>query len=377
MEEKLNIMRLANCRGINKRVIIGLIARNGFSIEKTLENISRFKSPVVVPGRNEVEDDLMRSEEKGIKIITFREREYPKRLMDVGSFPLVLHCRGNIGLLDAKKPIAIIGSRNSSVNNYEFAKKTARELEEYGYTVISGMAKCIDAAAHAGALKTGTAAVLGSGVDYIYPEENTRLYYDIIKNGGLIVSEYKTGTRPLSEFFPQRNRIIAGLSKGVVVICAGEHSGTKITVSIALECGREAMVFPSCPYDDRGAGSNEMLKEGATLVTCTEDIVETMETFLGRKKIARERDEITEDNELVDEIPADNEDEILLSKLDYIPLSFDSFLRSCENDERLKKNKRENIISLVVKWDLEEKIVFSEGKISLRIDPPPTETTRL
>jgi DNA processing protein len=181
----------------------------------------------------------------GIKTIKITDEEYPISLRNIYNPPQILYCIGNISLLK-KQSIAIVGCRKASDYGKKVAKIFSEGLSKNDLCIISGFASGIDCEAHKGALYNigKTIAVLGSGLDVIYPKENESLYYEIVKNGGLIVSEFPLGTKPLSCNFPRRNRIISGLSNGVLVVEAKRKSGTMITVDYALEQGKEVFCVP-------------------------------------------------------------------------------------------------------------------------------------
>jgi DNA processing protein len=192
---------------------------------------------------------------------------------------------GQPGLI-ARKAVAIVGSRNASANGKRFAERLARDLAAAGLVVVSGFARGIDAAAHAGALAAGeagagTAAVLAGGIDVIYPQENARLY-EAIQAKGVLVAEMPLGTEPKAGHFPRRNRIISGLSLGVVVVEAAERSGSLITARLALEQGREVFAVPGSPLDPRAKGPNALLRQGASLVEGADDVLAVLEPMRGR-----------------------------------------------------------------------------------------------
>jgi len=174
--------------------------------------------------------------------------------------------------------VAIIGSRNASAIGQRFANTLASELGQAGYTVISGLARGIDTAAHNGSLATGTVAVLGGGVDHIYPRENTELHGKIAERGA-IISESPLGYRATARDFPRRNRIISGLCSGVVVVEAAERSGSLITARYALEQNREVMAAPGSPLDPRTKGCNRLIRQGAHLIESAEDVIAVLETI--------------------------------------------------------------------------------------------------
>jgi len=213
-----------------------------------------------------------------IKIITMDDENYPEYLKDIYDPPLILYMKGNLQRKD--KYLAVVGSRRATSYGLNMAEVVSRELSKCGITVVSGMARGIDTYAHRGVLgaKGRTVAVLGCGLDIVYPYENKKLMEEIIENGACI-SEYLPGTQPLSGNFPARNRIISGMSMGVIVIEAGEKSGSLITANFALEQGREVFALPGNVNSLNSTGTNRLIKEGAKMVTSIDDILEEIGAF--------------------------------------------------------------------------------------------------
>lgn len=207
--------------------------------------------------------------------INMNSKYYPERLRNIDDAPKELYCLGNLELLNYKNNIAMIGSRNCSGYGERVAKDFAYNLAKEDICIISGLAKGIDSFSHIGALnaKGKTIAVLGSGLDNIYPKENIKLVEEIIKNNGLVISEYPLGTKPLKYHFPARNRIISGLSDSVLVVEARRNSGTNITVDFALEQGKDVFVIPGNIYSKTSDGTNFLITEGAIPVLNYKDIL--------------------------------------------------------------------------------------------------------
>lgn len=228
--------------------------------------------------------------------ITINDKKYPKSLLKIDNPPKQLYVEGNIELLN-KNCIAIIGSRNCSENGKKLAQKFAIELSNQGIIIISGMAKGIDSEAHKGTLRTKgkTIAVLGSGLNKIFPKENTNLYKEILENKGLIISEYEPNIEPCSSRFLERNRIVSGLSLGVLVIEAGYRSGTSVTASLAQKQGKKVFVIPHEINDKHGVGTNRLIRKGAILITKTKEIIDEFE-FLKYREIQEYETEINEKN---------------------------------------------------------------------------------
>ena len=229
---------------------------------------------IEIPSIAVIESEMAAHHDLGINLIAVCEPEFPMALRALDPPPPILSVWGDLDFLRGPS-VAIIGSRNASAIGQRFAGQIARELGEAGLSVISGLARGIDTQAHWGALDTGTAAVLGGGVDHVYPAQNAELY-EAIKNQGALISESPLGYRATARDFPRRNRIISGLSLGVVVIEAAERSGTLITARYALEQGREVMAVPGNPLDPRVKGCHRLLKQGAALIENAEDVLEAL-----------------------------------------------------------------------------------------------------
>ena len=209
-----------------------------------------------------------------IKEIRIEDEKYPNQLKEIKNPPNKIFLVGNEKILQSDG-IAVIGSRCNTEYGEKYATKFSKELAKQGLTIISGMAVGIDGFAHKGALSVGgkTIAVLGSGFNNIYPEENKELFKQIIENDGAIITEYEPDVKPNSENFPKRNRIVSGLSKGVLVIEAVYRSGTSITAKLAQSQGRKVFCIPSNLERKNGVGTNQLIKEGASLVTNIDDIL--------------------------------------------------------------------------------------------------------
>lgn len=223
--------------------------------------------------KNELNRYLSELECKEINIVLFNEENYPIKLKECSNAPTVLFYKGNIALLNQHRSVAIVGSRRCSYYGENLSEIISRELCEKEVSIISGMAKGIDSFAHLGALKNNgfTCAVLGCGVDVIYPKQNKELYKEIVERG-CVVSEFLPGTEPLSYNFPLRNRIISGLSEAVVVVEATERSGSLITATCALDQGRDVFSVPGSILSETSKGTNKLIKEGAFPLTSVEDI---------------------------------------------------------------------------------------------------------
>ena len=272
--------------------------------------------------------ELEEAQRIGAALLAWGEPAYPPLLAHIHDPPPVIYARGRIDLL-AKKTIGVVGARNASVNGRRFAKKLAADLGAGGLMVASGLARGIDAAAHDGALATGTAAVLGGGIDVVYPAENRDLY-DRIAETGILLSEVAPGTQPQARHFPRRNRIISGMARGVVVVEANPRSGSLITARLALEQGREVFAVPGAAMDPRARGTNHLIREGATLTESADDVFAVLADTAApiRPKIIIDNQNIT--NGLTDVEAATSARDEIIAALGPTPTTVDELLRVCQ-----------------------------------------------
>ena len=217
------------------------------------------------------------------------EPGYPPRLQIIDDAPPLVAIRGQAAAF-AQPMVAVVGSRNASGAGMKFTQRIARELGEAGFAVVSGLARGIDAAAHRASLATGTIAVLAGGHDRVYPAEHMELLDDIL-SAGAALSEMPLGWEPRGRDFPRRNRLISGLSLGVVIVEAAKRSGSLITARFALEQGREVFAVPGSPLDPRAEGTNGLIKQGATPVTETSDIVTVLQPIMEQRNVPRQEAE--------------------------------------------------------------------------------------
>lgn len=235
------------------------------------------KKPIKVATIQQAEQELMLCEKFDAKIIAYPEPEYPAYLREIPGPPPILTMLGDAALLN-KRSIAIVGARNASANGCRFTQHIAESLGNSGYIVVSGLARGIDTYAHQGSLETGTVGVIAGGIDHIYPKENKELYAKM-KEKGAILAELPIGSVPMGRNFPQRNRIIAGMSIGTLVVEAAKGSGSLITARFALEQNREVFAVPGSPLDARCRGTNYLIKNGAVMVETVEDIIHAANVF--------------------------------------------------------------------------------------------------
>lgn len=253
---------------------------------KTARNIKDFR------GWEQARAELAKAEREGVSIITCEDPAYPERLRRIYDPPPLLYIKGSLDTADI--PVAVVGSRNASPYGRYVTEKLSRELAQRGATVVSGLARGIDTCAHRGALaaRGRTIAVMGCGIDVIYPPENRKLHGEIASNGA-VVTEFAFGTEPDRPHFPARNRIISGLSLGVLIVEAGEKSGSLITARCALEQNREVFAVPGSIDLPGSRGTNRLLRQGAKLVETVEDILEEILPQLERPNVTEERFALT------------------------------------------------------------------------------------
>lgn len=234
---------------------------------------------LTIPTEAEAETELAAGAALGARLIAACEPDFPQALAALDPPPPLIWTRGDVALLN-RSSVAIVGARVASAAGQRFARGLASELGQAGQIVISGMARGIDAAAHEGALPCGTVAVLGGGVDDVYPPEHRGLYDRIIE-GGCVVSENEPGRTAVARDFPRRNRIIAGLSRAVVVVEAELRSGSLITARLAAEQGREVLAVPGSPLDPRARGTNDLIRQGAALCEGVDDVLRALDGLRG------------------------------------------------------------------------------------------------
>jgi DNA processing protein len=261
----------------------------------------------------------------GARYLFLGQGLYPPLLAEIETAPPALIVKGHPTLLD-RPGVAMVGARNASAAACRFARSLAQALGEAGTVVVSGLARGIDSAAHDGALETGTIAVVAGGVDIYYPPENESRQRAIAERG-LVVSEQPPGVEPRSRHFPSRNRIIAGLAHGTVVVEAAPRSGSLITARCAAECGREVMAVPGSPLDPRAQGCNQLIREGATLVQSADDVLEAVAPSRVRPFRQPERDYVMP--EVV--VEADDEArETVIQMLNNTPVPVNELMRQSD-----------------------------------------------
>jgi len=279
-KDRLDWLRLARSDNVGPITFYKLLERFGSAgaALDALPDLARHgggRKKLKVGSKADAEREIEALGQIGAGLIARGEPAYPPLLAHIEDAPPLISVLGHSHLL-TKKAIAVVGARNASVNGLRFAETIARDLGEGGLMVVSGLARGIDAAAHKGALATGTLAVQGGGVDVVYPKENAALY-ESIKAEGAIVSEIAPGTQPQARHFPRRNRLISGIARGVVVVEASPRSGSLITARMALEQNREVFAVPGAAGDLRARGTNGLIRDGAVLTETAEDVLSVLD----------------------------------------------------------------------------------------------------
>ncbi|MDY0030006.1 MAG: DNA-processing protein DprA [Pseudobdellovibrionaceae bacterium] len=329
--EQLDWLRLYRTEGVGPITFYRLIQKykTAAAAIDALPHLVKTKS-VTIAARVDAERELEALTKLGGSMIFAGEETYPLSLSAIEDAPPVLSVIGNIDLLQ-KQSVAIVGSRNASLNARKLAAEMAHDLGAADLVITSGLARGIDTAAHEGALASGTVAVVAGGVDVVYPKENTDLYKRICDQGA-VISECALGTQPLAQHFPKRNRIVSGLSEGTVIVEANFRSGSLITARMAGEQGRDVMAVPGFPSDPRSEGTNALIRDGVILVRNAEDILEVVRSFMTRpayqSTLFEKNEGLSESAEII-EFPSKNVRDVILPELSFTPVGVDEIIRTC------------------------------------------------
>ncbi len=329
-KDKIDWLRLARTETIGPVTFHRLITKykNATNALEALPHFARSKK-IHIPSAAEAAAEIEKILKAKGHLVTAYEDEYPLSLAAIEDAPPVLTVFGRTDILN-KQSIGIVGSRNSSLNGKKFAFKLAQDLGIQNYIVSSGLARGIDTAAHEGSLVTGTIAVVAGGADVVYPRENQKIYDQICENGA-VISECAFGTQPIAQHFPKRNRIITGLSLGVVIVEANPKSGSLISARTAADQGRDVFAVPGFPSDPRSAGTNALIRDGAVLVRGIEDVLEHLNSFAASHRAHRKTPVFTlEEAEEVFDFESENVRDEILSQLSTSPVGVDEIIRACQ-----------------------------------------------
>ncbi len=367
--EKLQYLRLARSENIGKSTFFRLIEIFG-SVQLALEQLPDFaasgglKRKIKIFSLADAELELENTQNFGAEILTFSDENYPQLLRKIPDPAPILTVKGLCEFF-TQDTIAIVGPRNASFGAMNFAKSIALELGQNSVITASGLARGVDAAVHHGSILSGTIAVIAGGIDHIYPKENAKLY-DSISKQGLLVSENAFGAPPKGGNFVQRNRIISGLSLGVIVVEAGLKSGSLITAKFAKEQGREVFAVPGSPFDPRCLGTNRLIKDGAKMFENIDDVlaeIPNLKTKFRKAQILHEPDATVFEGP-TQKMPSDNEiakiRKEIFTKLSNFPIAIEEII--------FELKAPASIVNIaLVQLELAEKIEVNFGKVTRKI----------
>lgn len=355
--QRIAWLRLIRTDNVGPATFRQLLNRFG-SAEAALDALpgllKRTGKPARIASQSSAEDEIASLTRYGARLVASSEPDYPQLLHHIAQSPPLLTMAGGANL-DWQRTVGIVGARNASSAGIKMTRVLAGDLGERGYTVVSGLARGIDTAAHRASLSTGTIAVLAGGFDKIYPDENIPLAHDILDSGGALLTEMPLGWEPRARDFPRRNRLVSGLSLGIVVVEAAKRSGSLITARLALEQNRDVFAVPGSPLDPRAEGGNALIQQGAKLITCAEDVVETLGSADPARNALFDRD--WEPELAPDEPPPGADDKArLLAALTATPIDVDELIRQSGLSAAAMQ-------MLLLELDLAGQIEWSSGQL--------------
>ena len=361
-QQRLAWLRLIRTERVGAATFIELIKRFGTAsdaLEALPELSARSGGPrIEIQSAESAEAELDRINRLGASLVCLGEPGYPAALRASEAPPPVLTVLGSPEALK-QHAVAVVGSRNASVAGGKFTEGLVRDICKEEYVIVSGLARGIDAAAHRASLASGTIAVFAGGVDHIYPHNHSKLARAIIDNGGAIVSEMPFGWQPRAQDFPRRNRIVAGLSLGLIVVEAARRSGSLISARLANELGRLVFAVPGSPLDPRSEGTNDLIKNGAQLITSAEDVLQALEPLAERPM--QSGYSLDESRQLTLPVTSDDTNRNqLLNSMGYTPVTIDDLIRHTHLSADL-------VQLLLLELDLAGKIERHGGNLVSRI----------
>lgn len=333
-DQRLNWLRLIRSENVGPATFRDLIAHCGSAsnaIEMLPDLVRRGGRgrPIRVPSVEDAAREMRAAAKMGAIFVGIGEPDYPRYLRQCDNPPPLVAIKGNPAVFNLP-PVAIVGARNASLVGIKFARTIARELGEAGYAIISGLARGIDTAAHEASLDHGTVAAMAGGLDHPYPPENLDLYKAISERNGAVISEMPFGWEPRARDFPRRNRIIAALSLGLVVVEAAERSGSLISARLAGEIGRLVFAVPGSPLDPRAKGTNDLLKNGAIVTTSTDDIINALTPLVDRP-ISDDTEFLAPETDFSSiELPDESDRDRFINLLGPVPVDIDDLIRTSE-----------------------------------------------
>ncbi|MEL6877915.1 MAG: DNA-processing protein DprA [Pseudomonadota bacterium] len=360
---RIRLLRSPNIGPVSYRKLLARFGNAVAALEALPELGGRGKRSYRPAPRDRIEREVEGIQRAGASYLFHDQPDFPALLGEIESAPPILTYRGDIKLA-AKPCVAMVGARNSSAAAVKLAKQFGRDLAAQGYVVVSGLARGIDGASHEGALSVSDGATIGviaSGIDIAYPPQHEALQEQIASEG-LLIAEQPPGTQPRGSHFPSRNRIIAGLAAGTLVVEAAPKSGSLITARLAGEAGREVMAIPGSPLDTRSLGCNQLIRDGAVLVQSPDEVAELLESFEGtprsRFNLAETREEY-DFSELGDEAGLGGDTEEVIALLSTAPVAVDELVRQSGASMALVQMA---LLELEITGELER---HSGGRVSL------------
>ena len=361
-QQRVAWLRLIRSQKIGAATFIELIKRFGtasHALEALPELAARSGSPpIAIATEQQATVELNKLEAFGARLVCLGEPDYPAALRAADMPPPVLTVLGDATTL-RQHAVAVVGSRNASLAGIKFTERLVRDVAAGNYVIVSGLARGIDAAAHRASVSSGTIAVFAGGIDHIYPNDHVELVKNIVGNGGAIVSEMPFGWQPRAQDFPRRNRIVAGLSLGLVVIEAARRSGSLISARLANELGRLVFAVPGSPLDPRSEGTNDLIKQGAQLITSASDILQALDPVAAMPvQMNYSLDEIRQTDMKIE--PDDRDRQRLLNAMGYTPVTIDDLIRHTGLTA-------DTVQMIILELDLAEKIERHAGNRVSRI----------
>lgn len=327
-EDLLDILQIIRTPNVGPTTFFQLMRRFGNAKEvlAQLPHLSR-KTPLVLCSRDDAKIELEQTQKFGAKLVLYGQQEYPALLHMISDPPPIITVSGQADIWAEKPLIAMVGSRNASANGCQLAQKMAREMGEAGVVSVSGLARGIDTFCHKGALATGTVGVIAGGIDNIYPPENAKLF-EQMRETGAIISEQPFGALPFAGAFPGRNRIIAGMCLGTLVVEASPKSGSLITARFATENNRELFAIPGSPLDGRAKGCNQLIKQGAHLVEDASDILNAINQ-LSRHSLSEFPEAEFDFTPTTEPANSDDAEQRIIDKLSITAVEVDELIEQC------------------------------------------------
>lgn len=364
-EQRVDWLRLIRTENVGPATFRRLLNRFGSAAAalESLPHLSRRGGrsvPLEPPSRTAIEDEIATVAQYGARIVATGEADYPALLRYISGAPPMLTVKGGTNL-DWNRTVGIVGARNASAAGQRMTKLVAGDLGDAGYVVVSGLARGIDAAAHKATLASGTVAVMAGGLDRLYPEENRGLADSIVEHGGALITEMPLGWEPRARDFPRRNRLVSGVSLGIVVVEAAKRSGSLITARLALEQNREVFAVPGSPLDPRAEGANSLIRDGATLITGAADIIESLTTAdPTRASLFEDRDEpdfaVDPTEGGADDEPSEDERTRLTEALSVTPVAVDELIQQTGLPAQ-------TVQTMLMEFDLAGRLEWASGQL--------------